>query len=367
MFCVVGDRALCNVLCSTQSIDYRAFCSFSLFSSQLRPPTPLRKLGRPYRSRSLEKSSIITLPAVDEVNECGESLDLNPQPEPSETRTAVESNTKPVETNLPDLVTQGTEDKTLKQDNFRNPSTVMCTSKTREKHILSDRLHETNLKPQETVSRKSEYTSRISQETSLKTRQDKFLSTETQALVKQIQNNSDTYVVKTSEVRQGIPEFTPEQNQMPSSVKSHTYRVRKPNRFVEIGHRDDDETLGKQKGHEMFIEERIKSSRQIQRNATIHPQNSKIQSKPKSPPKLMHPIENCHNLATVPVLSINKTDSTEVGLNSVEYFDSIETMTSASGSVLYSMNSNRLVKETIAEYDSIDQSHPDISDSEDLV
>lgn len=323
---------------------------------------------------------------MDEVNECGDSLDMNPQPmarndvEPSKTDSneiAEECNDGlTTESNAAHTQTQKKEELTLRQDTVRNFATVMCTSKTREKHILSTRLQEITSKTlQETLPRKSEDILKISQETTPRTRQDKFLSTETQALVKQIQNNGKTYVVKTSELRQGIPEFAPAQNEVPSSIKSHTYRVRKPNRFVDINRQEKCETSSKHEANENFIQDQVKSSRRIQRNQTIVPQNSQIDAKQNPAPRQIHSNENSHNLATTSISNVstlNTTVSAEVGQNSIQYFDSIETTTSASGSVFYSapgssMSSNRPVRESLAECDSLDQSQPDISDSEDLV
>lgn len=249
------------------------------FSSQLKPPTPLRKLGRPHRSRSLEKSSIITLPAVDEVNECPDSLDVVVPSEKMQEQTHVT--------------------KELNQSNFangyqENQSNLSNGTQGNQSNLTSGTLGNSNLNG-------------------------------TQELVKDVYNNSDTYVVKRPEVRQSIPEFSNDHN----TSKSHTYRVRKPNRFIDTKGASTEPC-----GHDV-----------IESATHVRQPNGQI-------------------LATPPIAPESR--------NSIEYFDSIETSTSASGSVFYSapgssMNSNRPPRESLAECDSLDQSQPDISDSGDLV
>lgn len=287
-----------------------------------------------------------------------------------------------------------------------------------------------------------------------KTTQDNILS---QTLVKDLRNNNETYVVKSSDVRQGIPEFSSNQDKTNinslnkievvraesqacvTSSKSHTYRVRrKPNRFVDKERRDNCEleqqsqseqpcgTPSSQTSNGMSNHYRVKRSKRIRPNQNhetpastqkpnvhsaqngqtlsscpepiVHPilngatarpvkhliQNGHTQTSETSVVHLIqngqtkpivHLIQSSRHLALTPLTSntevVRPLTSVEMVRNSMEYFDSIETVTS-SGSVLHSaagssMNSNRLRRESLAECDSLDQSHPDISDSEDLV
>ncbi|KAL1458909.1 hypothetical protein WDU94_010934 [Cyamophila willieti] len=270
---------------------------------KLKPPTPLRKLGRPHRSRSLEKSSIITLPALDEVNECPDSLDIVGT---SPRRPIDEQSTREADGDMLTDSTQTTDTQSTKETNGD------------------------------------------------------LLTANTQHLVKDVTNNSETYVVKKPEVRMSIPAFPQETNvPTPTSNKSHTYRVRKPMRSIQKRDSNAGHT-SKRDSHESVYTEnnRIEGVRNVQQRQSI-------------------PIQKLQNSQNNPILANSSTRNHTIALSddvrhSIEYFDSIETTTSASGSVFFSapgssMNSNRPVRESMAECDSLDQSQPDISDSEDLV
>uniref|UniRef100_A0A8D8V7I4 Uncharacterized protein n=1 Tax=Cacopsylla melanoneura TaxID=428564 RepID=A0A8D8V7I4_9HEMI len=297
--------------------------------SSLKPPTPLRKLGRPHRSRSLEKSSIITLPAVDEVNECPDSLDIvgtSPRIPTVEQSTKVDDGDSTHH--------QGTK------ETIRNTLRPTDTTKDIVGRVLTNGTTDTQSTKQSNGSSPT---------------------TNTQDLVKDVTNNSETYVVKKTEVRMSIPAF-PQENKdpPPTSNKSHTYRVRKPIRSIQTRESNAGLAAKRVLNESAHTESnRIESVRNVQQRQNMPPiQNSETRTKSQQSPILANPSATNH--------------TTEHVRHSIEYFDSIETTTSASGSVFYSapgssMNSNRPVRESLAECDSLDQSQPDISDSEDLV
>lgn len=191
-----------------------------------------------------------------------------------------------------------------------------------------------------------------------------------------LHSNSDTYVVKKPEVRKTIPAFDRDE----TTHTSHTYRVRKPNRFVHVRESNSEPPVQHASNDisHVVVHHRIESSRQTQQKSHNTYTNASNNSQ--------NVYKNvCHNSQNVYQDTQNVCDSSQIlpgplngppvtdnVRNSIEYFDSIETSTSASGSVFYSapgssMNSNRPHREAMAECDSLDQSQPDISDSEDLV